>query len=377
MSDGGFGHQHVPRNQRRLRSILALDKQIIQLKRSRNSLLNVARIPPEVLGHISRFNVKPKASDGPFAGLGERSHNFLRVCHHWSEVSRRTPELWSFWGNSLEDWERQCPHSGPYLLDLVLDGVEHRDGGFDGGLQDVLRDCAGRGAIRKVHLRDDDLQLLTDIISTLTPGRWYPRQRYRINRSGTCGCSPFPPPPRRLPTTGVDASDFFCRHRFPNLRDLSLSGRFTISSSAWDCPKSHTMALTNLSLSLDPPSSILTTSRILSLLASNPNIQSLTQALSKINNDSKSNSKSRVQLHHLKELTLTGEPHRVFRRMKSEKSSCRTPEITSVVIQGSRIGWGFSSTSSAIASCFELASPAFGITVRINCRNRVPRIHFL
>jgi hypothetical protein len=195
MSDGGFGHQHVPRNQRRLRSILALDKQIIQLKRSRNSLLNVTRIPPEVLGHIFHFNVKPKASDGPFAGLGERSHNFLRVCHHWSEVSRRTPELWSFWGNSLEDWERQCPHSGPYLLDLVLDRVEHRDGGFDGGLQDVLRDCAGRGAIRKVHLRDDDVQLLTDIISTLTPGRWYPRQQYRINRSGTCGCSPFPPPP--------------------------------------------------------------------------------------------------------------------------------------------------------------------------------------
>jgi hypothetical protein len=104
-------------------SILALDKQIIHLQRSRNSLSNVARLPPETLGHIFRLNVKPKAADGRFAGLGKRAHSFLRVCHHWFEVARCTPELWTFWGNSLEDWKQQHPRSGPSPLGLVLDGV--------------------------------------------------------------------------------------------------------------------------------------------------------------------------------------------------------------------------------------------------------------
>jgi hypothetical protein len=40
-----------------LDSILALDAEIIRLKRTRNSLLNIARIPPEILGHIFRFNI--------------------------------------------------------------------------------------------------------------------------------------------------------------------------------------------------------------------------------------------------------------------------------------------------------------------------------
>jgi hypothetical protein len=72
------------------------------------------------------------------------------------------------------------------------------------------------------------------------------------------------------------------------------------------------MALVSLSLSLDPPSPALTTSRILSLLASNPNIRSLTLALSEINNHSGRGPKSRVLLRHPKDLTLKGEPNLVF-----------------------------------------------------------------
>jgi hypothetical protein len=293
-------------------SILALDKQIIHLQRSRNSLLNVARIPPEILGHIFQFNIKPKASNGPFAGLGKRAHNFLFVCHHWFEVARRIPDIWSFWGNSLEDWERQCPRSGPSPLDLVLDGVAHRIWPFDGDLQDALRGYAARDAIRTVHLRDDDMQLLTDIVSTLTPEDDGTRDSSVKSIAldsvlvDTFLCR------HPLPTSGADISNFLSRHHFPNLRNLSLSGYLRISSWAWDCLKSHAAVLVNLSVSLVSPSSMPTISQILSLLASNPNIRNLTLVLSRIGDDGGSGSKSRVSLRHLEDLTLKGEPHQVF-----------------------------------------------------------------
>ena len=51
--------------------------------------------------------------------------------------------------------------------DRSSDEAESQVEPFDGILQDALRDHAARGAIRKVHLRGDDIQLLTTIISTL------------------------------------------------------------------------------------------------------------------------------------------------------------------------------------------------------------------
>ena len=74
-------------------SVLALDKRIeemkvelIQLKRSRNSLLSIARISTEALGYIFRLSVIPGAADGDFAGLRKDPSNLLLVSHHWSEI---------------------------------------------------------------------------------------------------------------------------------------------------------------------------------------------------------------------------------------------------------------------------------------------------
>ena len=120
---------------------------------------------------------------------------------------------------------------------------------------------------------------------------------------------------RYAPTDSVDASDFFSRHRFPKLQNLSLSGRFKISPSAWACLTSHTTALTDLSLSLNPPFSILETSQILSLLASNPNIRSLKLVLKgAVDNDS--GPKLSVPLRHLEDLYSKGEPNRVFSTLR-------------------------------------------------------------
>ena len=273
-----------------LDSILALDKRIeeitaelIQLKRSRNSLSNVARVPPEILGHIFRFNITTEDGDPQFAGIQKGSYNFLPVCHHWFEVAHRLPELWSFWGNTLEDWKRQHPHSGTSPLDLVLDGTECRVGPFDGTLQDALRDYAARDAIRKVHLRSDETQLLTTIISSLTPEN-------NIRDSSI----------ESIALSGVEASNLFFLHRFKKLQNLSLSGRFALSSWAWDSLGSGITTLVNLSLSFNSLSSTPTISQIMSLLASNPNIRTLELESMRVQDCDGRGSESRVPLRHLK-----------------------------------------------------------------------------
>ena len=148
-------------------SIKALEKQIkqheraiIKLKRSRNSL-TVSTLPPEVLGNIFCWNVTLKDS---FGVLEEGSHNFLLVCHHWFEVASRTPELWTFWGNNLDDWEeRYLGSSIGAPLDLVLapdwEDLNPMPESVNEPHQVVLAERATRNSIRRVHLWTDNEHL--------------------------------------------------------------------------------------------------------------------------------------------------------------------------------------------------------------------------
>ncbi|KAF9645361.1 hypothetical protein BDM02DRAFT_3271756 [Thelephora ganbajun] len=287
-------------------STLALDKQIsetaagiIQLKRFRNSLISIARIPPEILGYILYLSIVPMIpQDGNprFVGLRKGSYNFLLVCHHWYEIARRTPELWSSWGSNLRDWKRRylCSETSP--LDLVLDGMEDQVGSFDGPLRDALRNRAARDVVRKVHLRSQNIDLLTSIVSSLTP------EDEGIRHSSI----------ESIDLCGVDLSDFFAQHRFPRLRDLSL---FECLDLPWDHLKLHTMALTNLTLYngvIPTATSIPTTLQILSLLASNPNIRILTLHSPVAGDDGGHSPRFQVPLHHLEQFTLVTNFHHGF-----------------------------------------------------------------
>jgi len=287
-------------------SILALDKRIketttelTRLKRSRNSLLNVARIPPEILGRIFHFNDMPKAGKYYIPELRRDPYNILLVCYHWSRVARDTPELWSFWGNTLEDWRRRYPLSRASApVDLVLSGPPRKDGPLDEILRDVLRDRAARDAIRKVHIASScaDHSTATAVVSSLTP------EDEGIRHSSI----------ESIMLSRVDVSDFVARHHFQKLRDLYLND-FKIS--CWDHLKSHTMALVNLTITFgntSPPSVIPTTSQVLSLLASNPNIRSLALEWLAIRDDGRNDSTRPVSLPHLEQLALMGDFNHVF-----------------------------------------------------------------
>ena len=280
-------------------SIRALDKQIgeheravVKLKRTRNSLLNISKLPPEVLGKIFHCNVTLK---GDFDGLGKESHNFLLVCHHWFEVASCTPDLWTFWGNSPKDWARWCHRSGIAPLDLVLSDSDKEDyeGNYLDGttLCDVLGNRVAQDTIRCVHLIARDWYL-DSLIALLTTDRGEPQSK--SIESFILRNESFPP---------TTATDFFAHHRFPKLRRLELTN-CTISS--WDHLISQTSVLTTLELGIAWPSPTPTTPQLLSILSSNPNLQKVGLTGYAFPDDDGGESSVRVQLRHLRELRLEG-----------------------------------------------------------------------
>ena len=270
---------------------------MIKLKRARNSLLSVStRVPPEILGHIFAWNLVRK---GTFDGLRKDSYNFLLVCHHWFEVASRTPELWSFWGNTLQDWKKRHHRSKATPLDLV--GYEPNPRvPFDESLQDAVRSRVVRGTIRQVHLRSYDHNTLTSIISSLTPddeGGWNENIESIVLESEG--------------DTAVDVSDFFARSRLSRLCSLKLYG--SIWNSSWDQLGLRTTLLTSLYLEINAPQSlpILTAAQLFSILTSNPNLRSLTLSRTAIPDDTHTFT-SKVQLRDLKMLALRGEFRHLF-----------------------------------------------------------------
>ena len=297
-----------------IHSIRALDKQIaegegdiIKLKRARNSLLNIStRVPPEILGYIFAWSLAREAAHtlyslSHFDGIRKGSYNFLLVCHHWFEVASRTPELWCFWGNTLKDWKKRYRRSGTAPLDLVLDGDRCDPGEpFDGTLQGAIADRVMQDAIRQVHLGSHDGDILTSIISSLTPddegGRNEKIESIILRSRGS--------PP-------VDVSKFFARSKLSKLRMLDLSGNLQILS--WDHLASRTTLLTTLSLNITEfsPSISPTASQLFSILASNPNLRQLMLSDIALPPDD-DGSTFQVPLRDLNILSLTGDFRRLF-----------------------------------------------------------------
>ena len=300
-----------------MNSIRALEMQIqegkgdvIKLKRFRNSLLNIsARLPPEILGDIFAWCLVreiDRSLDSPshFDGLQKGSYNFLLVCHHWFEVASCTPELWSFWGSTLQEWEKHHHRwAGTAPLDLVLDGGKcdpHVP--FDGPLQDAVRIGVMRDTIRQVHLVSDDRTTLASIISSLVPDD-KSAQNENIESIVWRKRGFFP----------LDISTFFARSHLSKLRFLQLSGNFRISS--WDRLASRTTLLTTLSLeiteSLPLPVPTPTTSQLLSILSSNPNLRELRLENEALPVDT-DGSTLQVSLCHLRVLSVSGGFRRLF-----------------------------------------------------------------
>jgi len=285
-------------------SILALEKRIeeglgnvIRLKRTRNSLLNIStRVPPELLAEIFHWNVLP---DWDLDELEKGRYNFLLVCHHWFKVASGAPGLGTYWGKTVKQWSQHYRRSRTAPLDLVL-GTRSCDIPFNGPLRKALRNRAACDFIRSVHLYGPDADLLHSVVSSLT-----------LDDGGVRDSSI---ESLRVECTDVDISTYLGRYRFPKLRDLRLMTSAIVSP--WDRLKLQATSLTTLSLQFTAFSESPATSQLLSILASYPNIQDLSLYEVIIPHDVGDGSTPRVSLRHLKRLHLSGDCSRVFRLLE-------------------------------------------------------------
>ena len=220
------------------------------------------------------------------------------VCYHWFEVASRTPELWSFWGTDLDDWEEQHLFSNVRVpLDLVLCESVQTFAPLGESERNVLKDRAARDTIRRIHLETQSHLLLPSIMSSLT-SPCGGLQTKSLESLILCDSTAVP----------LDVS-FLAHSRLPSLRHLTLSG-CTISS--WDHLIPQTTLLITLELLPDLISSRPTLLQLLSMLTSNPHLRVLSVNECAIPDDDRDIFPHKVPLHHLEELRLRGNVEQVF-----------------------------------------------------------------
>jgi len=171
---------------------------------------------------------------------------------------------------------------------------------LDEPLQDTLRDRAAHDSIRSIHLDGWNGGLLQSVISSLT----LDGEDIRDSSIESLWVT----------DSHLDISEFLARYRFPKLRVLHLLTATRISPL--DKPKIQATSLTTLYLCFRALSDNPTTSQLLSMLASHPNLQDLSLYPTTIPRDGGGGSTFRVPLRRLKKLQLTGDCRHVFQVLR-------------------------------------------------------------
>lgn len=304
--------------------IRALEKQVaevsegvIELKRTRNSLLNISvRLPPEILGYIFTWTIARQRyyslhSTAHFGRLERGTYNFRLVCHYWLEVASNTPGLWSFWGDTLQSWNELCHFDRASPVNLVLDRREGDPESITSAslsklwagprLRGELRDRVTRDKIGRIRLIDENPNLLGSILRRLTlngEGAQEEGFREKCIESVIFHTSIIP----------KELSDFFARSRLPWLRHLEING--ALRTPLWGHLTSQTTRLTTLSLQLAQGSLPPTASQLISILAANPNLRHL--SLSEVLPDGIDEPEIQVPLRHLRTIDLMDKFFSVF-----------------------------------------------------------------
>ena len=214
-----------------------------------------------------------------------------------------TPQLLTSWGHTLQDWEirHTCPTSDSEFYLQLRDGSGRIKNAkpLSKTLREALQDRAARDLIQRVSFVGIEAETLKPVISAITvPGEEI--QSISLESFEVHG-------KHHNWTHWVELSNFFARYRFPKLQHLEISRDCNIPPL--DLLASRTTALVTLSLSIrnNHLKATPTASQLLSILSSNPNLQSLELSSAVLPKFTSNVPFFQVQLPHLKLIELEGD----------------------------------------------------------------------
>jgi hypothetical protein len=123
---------------------------IVDLKRRRNTLVPISRLPPEVLGGVLLL----VAADSPLGvchNWARRLTPLLAVCKHWQQVAIAYPKLWSQWDQMETRWLPIFAfRSQKSLIKIELDDI--RDPSFLTSWATLFENPELRARVNEMHI---------------------------------------------------------------------------------------------------------------------------------------------------------------------------------------------------------------------------------
>lgn len=138
---------------------------IVSLKRRRNALAPVTRLPSEIFSSIFLHLTVEVKGYRPYNSMG-RLMKVLRVCKKWREIGLGDPRLWSYWGKFVSPRCLRTFVAHSKAAPLFVRAIELTPD-FSNAWETALRDFGVWNRLRELHITSITRTSMTQLLDAL------------------------------------------------------------------------------------------------------------------------------------------------------------------------------------------------------------------